>query len=152
MRASMWPVLLLAACGSSGPREEAPALSGESIEGLEHPDAKLAVSYGREQFLVDISFIDLLDKSVIVVRRDEPSPAERQPFTLEETVPVPGGMPFSASGYGPVAVAIADQLAGRLGLCPEAGMELDRNLEGGARTMFRDERQAWVVFAVCPPG
>lgn len=142
---------LLPACGG-GDGPSAAATAAESLAGVAHRDAKYVASYGGARFLVDVTFVDMLDKSVIVVREDGPTTSDREDVALSETVPVSGAMPWSAERQGGVAVSIAEQLAPRLTVCPGPSMRLDTLTDGTPRHMYRGEKRAWVIFAACPAG
>ncbi len=152
-RHAAWVLLpLLAGCGQVGAKaRDVAEIPRESLAGVAHADAKFVVSYGDRTFLADVTYIDLLDKSVIAVREREESPAERQPLKLRPRPRLPEGVPFSATAYGPVAVRIAERIAEVAQVCPGPPMRIDLKTDGTPRQLYRAEKRAWVVFAACPP-
>jgi len=122
---------------------------------VSHPDARFLVRYGEADYLVDVKYVELIDESVIAVReaeaRDEA--AGRIEMEVRPGVSVPAEAPFADTAYRRVAVEIADAVQHQPPICTDGQtMRIATDANNEARTLYREARQAWVVFALCPAG
>ena len=122
-------------------------------ESSPHDEAHFLVRRGGDLFRANVRFVEMLDESVIAIRR---GPGESDETWTVIDVPTTGGsppptLPFSAAAWEPVALEIAEAVRDQDGICEEGErMQLIPASGGGPRTMFRHNRQAWIVFAACP--
>lgn len=143
---------LLGACslfrgGDDG--DTRPARAPE-VEAERHGDKRFLVSYGPEQYYVDVRYINLINESVIAVR-DRGKLEGRDLVTVPATVALPQDEPFASSAQQPVALAIANHIRNTAKIC-DSGREMALRLddEGEAKVTYRSSRAAWVIFAACP--
>lgn len=142
-------------CGGPGPggapRAAAPAETGA----MPHQDAAFLVDYGGTPILVDVRYVDVIRESVIAVRlpQGRSETAGRAAMSVAPEAPLPQAeVAFSDDGWRAVAVDIADEIQGRPLVCVEGQtMRIAQNDDAEARTLYRANRRAWVVFAFCPP-
>ena len=149
-----WRRALVLAAASLAVSCSAPDRGGSARpEAQHHPEARFLVDYGGRSYRVDVRFVDIISESVIAVREGAGDGAERHRMAVEPSVTPPGGdVPFADDAYRAVAVDIADAIQGRPPICADGQrMRLALNDEAEARTLYRDNRRAWVVFGFCPP-
>ncbi len=145
MRAAVPIAALLAGCAAFSPPP-----SGGKPQAARHPDRAFAIDYAGTAYVVDIRFIDVLGESVIAVRRGS-GEGERTRLEVRPSRTPPEAGRFSDEAYRRVAVDIADAIAGRPPICADGQtMRLARGEDKAARTLYRSQREAWVVFAFCP--
>jgi hypothetical protein len=139
-------LVALAACAG-------PVAHGAKPEAMRHPEKRFLVDYGGEVFRVNVRYVDIISESVFAVRRGrDGAKAGWTEIALEPGVTPPAAEPFASEAWRPVAVDIADRLAGTPPICAEGQtMRLALGEDRGARALYRSPRQAWVVFAFCPP-
>ncbi|MEM7178386.1 MAG: hypothetical protein AAF503_11845 [Pseudomonadota bacterium] len=138
---------VVAGCGEApGPTSMAPAVAAER-----HPDKRLFVRYGADEFFVDIRYVDMIQESVIAVRESGGKMAGRETITVPATVGIPTGQPFSSSAFEPLVVSIAQEVNATEAICADGRkMTMRTKSDGDVRASFRSGRDAWVVFAACP--
>lgn len=145
-------VPLVACAGVPQPSSRDDALAEiRAPDPIPHADAKFRVSYGGEDYLVDVRYVELIDESVIAVRQAGRKAAGRdyRPLGVAPRVRAPVG-PFSNPAYRAVALDIAETVQWVDGICPSGDpMDMARDGEGDIRTLYRRNRGAWVVFARC---
>ncbi|MGF1446601.1 MAG: hypothetical protein ACFBRM_10425 [Pikeienuella sp.] len=151
-RSAGWLLLTVALAGCSF--FPVPPSGAGKPEAMRHPDKKFFVQYGATSYLVDVRYIDILGESVIAVRRSAgPSTEPRETLEVLPTrTPPAAETGFADEAYRSVAVDIADTISGRPPICIDGQtMRLARGEDQPARTLYRAQRAAWVVFAFCPP-
>ncbi|MEM9784666.1 MAG: hypothetical protein AAF899_19620 [Pseudomonadota bacterium] len=142
----------LAACGFGGPPKPM-AEGAEKMTAMPHPDAQYLVKYGGESFRVNVRYVPLIDESVIAVRQgigeahDENWPSlnvgARKDFSRV--------MNYADDAYRDHVVEIAGAVQAKGGICADgASIAMAKNRDGDVRTLYRRNRQVWVVFALCP--
>lgn len=133
----------------------APPQSGSAEAGEPHPDTRFLVDYGGKTFRVNVRYVELLGESVIAVRKGQgdADPADWRRMTVKADVSVPRRKPFGSDAYRRVAVDIADAVRKEPPICADdRTMRIATDEADSARTMFREKRDVWVVFALCPSG
>ena len=140
--------LAAAACAAPAPG------GGGGPEAQPHAEKRFLVQYGERQYRVNVRYVDIISESVVAVRegRGDAAPPDWVETVVEPSLRPPEGEPFASEAWRAVAVDIADSLSGRPPICDNGQtMRLARNDDKGARALYRSARQAWVVFAFCPP-
>ncbi|MEO0823611.1 MAG: hypothetical protein AAF074_24735 [Pseudomonadota bacterium] len=144
----------LSACSWFGSSSQAPVESGQpKPRAVQHPEAQFLVSYGTAFFRVNVRYVPLIDESVIAVREGVGEAVEQGWRTLQ-VAPSPEfrpGVNFADSSYEDVVVEIAGEVQAAGGICAEGqSISMATNRDGEIRTLYRSNRQVWVVFALCP--
>jgi len=120
---------------------------------MRHEDRKFLVTYGALPYRVNVQYVEMIGQSVIAVRRGAgEATSEAWPtIAVSGDQPQPSGVPFEDERFRDVALTIAKQVSRDGTICNGgAPMEIRRDDNGDARTMYRGTRDAWVVFAYCP--
>lgn len=151
---ALFPILLLAGlaqgCGASieaGGRDLDAGLSAP----LPHPPHAFVALYGADRFRVNLQFVQTIGRTVIAVRqgaRDRSADGWAR-RSLMPRLPVPGTGPFGTPANQVIAVDIAKQTVAAGDWCPRGRLSLSTGQDGAIRTIYRDLRQAWVIFAAC---
>lgn len=143
----MIAMAMVAGCGNStGQPPLAPSVAAER-----HPEKRLFVRYGASDYFVDIRYVDMIQESVIAVRKTGGKMEGRETITVPATVGIPTGQPFSSSAFKPLVVSIAEEVSDTEEICADGRqMAMRKQGDGSIRTSFRSGRDAWVVFAACP--
>lgn len=152
----------LAACASEEPvgaARDAPTSDRRAAASVDragrHEDARFWVDYGDESFLVDVRFVAFMGQSVVAVRRAKtPEPPEdRRRVDVNAAADISGSSANPADPvYEQVAIDIAETLSAIGRICRDGErFATSRNALGEAKTMYRLDRQVWVVFAKCAP-
>ena len=158
-RALIWLTVAgaLAGCGLFGgdpqPSGREEALEKAREEAEEHADARFLAAYGGTFFRVNVRYVPMLDESVIAVREGmgEAQDEGWQIVTVRPSIDLEPGTNFADPVFETVAVAIAREVQGIDGICKGGqAMRVSTDGEGDVRTLYRSNRQVWVVFALCP--
>ncbi|MGF1501508.1 MAG: hypothetical protein ACFBSD_06800 [Paracoccaceae bacterium] len=136
-----------AACGGPIPIV-APREAAQS-----HPEKRFLVTYGDERFTVNVRYVEIIGETVIAVRQvgTVPVDARFEPMAVTPQSEPPEAANFADDAYRAVAVEVADAIVGRPPICVDGQtMRLARKDDEAARTLYRRQQRAWIVFAFCP--
>ena len=150
LKAPLFGALLLAgACAA--PTGDGEGQAARPAEAAPHEDARFLVRRDGEVYRANVRYVDMIDKSVIAVRRGRGDAGEDWPvMEIEAGATAPGDVPFGAESWRPVALEICEAVLREAAVCPPGReLALIREKGGEVRTMYRDPRQAWVIFAAC---
>jgi hypothetical protein len=145
----------LSACAAGpAPTGRAPEpAGGGSAEAVRHEDARFLVTYGGAAFRVNVRYVPLIDESVIAIRQGV-GEAREQGWTeiaLDPVARFSRVANYADESYEPVVLDIAQGVRERGGICEGGGdIEMAMDGQGQARTLYRSNRRAWIVFALCP--
>lgn len=146
----------LGACASPAPGPAGPAAAGSPAQavGPIAQSSKLIAHYGGAPFRIDIRHVSMISKAVIAVRRTGRDGGALPEFSVDAAVSMPRSgerrAPFSDRAFEEMAVDLAEKLAPQVSVCGEgAALAVDRDADGSVDRLYRDNRQAWVVFARC---
>ncbi|MEM1345607.1 MAG: hypothetical protein AAGI34_13650 [Pseudomonadota bacterium] len=152
--------LAVAACGAPQPSGKDDALAAarerraqeaREAEATRHPEARFLVDYGGAAFRVNVRYVALIDESVIAVRRGAKNTQGWQRLAITPGVAIPEDTPFGDPIFARVAVDIADSVQKQPPICTDGQtMRLATDENDEARTLYRQARRVWVVFALCP--
>lgn len=116
-------------------------------------DAKFLVAYGGRSYRVNVRYVGIISKMVVVVRESRTHELPGwHPVALE---PGDGLQRLTPSAFsGPEMERMAGEIASLIAARPEpcgntAGLTLEKNSDGEASRLYRRSRQAWVFFARC---
>ncbi len=122
---------------------------------LSHKERRFLAEYGDRRFLVNVRYVGMLSESVIAVRElsgDVPGGYEELVLEPGAAAAATSGTPFRARETRALATEIAAQVAAVPGVCgDDREMALLTKRDGETRSMYRGNRQAWVVFSGCYP-
>ena len=161
--AAIGALLLAGGCGA------VESLAGQPAEGggaetasvppkpVPHENARFLVRGGDEAYRVNVRYVNMIGESVIAVRQGageagQGEAGEEWPtLDLADMPRAPSSLPFGADAWRSFALGVAEGVRQHEGICPEGRpMQLLRESDGEVRTMYRGNREAWVVFAACP--
>jgi hypothetical protein len=151
-------LLLAGGCGAVESLAGQPAEAGGAEttavppKPVPHENARFLVRGGDEAYRVNVRYVGMIGESVIAVRQGAgEAGAEWPALELADMPRAPSSLPFGADAWRAVALGVAEGVRQQQGICPEERpMQLLRESDGEVRTMYRGNREAWVVFAACP--
>ncbi|MEM6421804.1 MAG: hypothetical protein AAF698_04375 [Pseudomonadota bacterium] len=153
MKYGIVPLLLgclaIAGCGG-GPDHGA---EKAKLQAVEHPDAEYLVQYGGSSFRVNVRYVPLIDESVIAVREGRGEAVDEEWPILNVSAPEKFNRVtnFADDRYRDFVIDIAGAVQEMGGICSDgSSIKMSTNSDGEVRTLYRSNRQVWVVFALCP--
>lgn len=120
---------------------------------MEHPEAKFLVDYGGASFRVNVRYVPLIDESVIAVRegRGEAAAEGWAKLRLEAAEDFSRVSNFADDRYRDFIIDMAGAVQEEGGICTDGStIRMSTDRDGEVRTIYRSNRQVWVVFALCP--
>lgn len=146
--------LALAGCGGGAVKDSPPPPPKPTA--MPHPDARFLVDYGGQPFRVNVRYVPLIDESVIAIRKGvgEAAAEDWQRLVLPALESYSPELNFADDGYEDHIVLIGGAVQDAGGICPHGmNIAMQTGRDGQTRTLYRSNRQVWVVFALCPePG